>query len=153
MAHTEASSGAELPRFVKNEFDAFLECSILDQGFQWLRCGRCWHDKLLALSCKRRELGPSCGARRMVTRHLLGRVGLEADEGHGGSVTPIQRFGLAAKLNTPLHGLVLARADALGSEAFKGKRRSKAHASAAKSGCAMVRSPISPIDIVRSLFK
>ena len=27
IAHTEASSGARLPRFIKNEFDAFLERS------------------------------------------------------------------------------------------------------------------------------
>ncbi|WP_425259147.1 hypothetical protein ACPOLB_26920 [Rubrivivax sp. RP6-9] len=29
VAHTEASTGAELPQFVKDEFDAFLECGIL----------------------------------------------------------------------------------------------------------------------------
>lgn len=28
IAHTEASTGAELPRFVKDEFDAFLECGM-----------------------------------------------------------------------------------------------------------------------------
>ena len=26
IAHTEASTDAELPRFIKDEFDAFLEC-------------------------------------------------------------------------------------------------------------------------------
>ena len=26
FAHTEASTGSELPRFIKDEFDAFLEC-------------------------------------------------------------------------------------------------------------------------------
>ena len=29
----------ELPRFIKNEFDAFLECGILAHGFLRLRCG------------------------------------------------------------------------------------------------------------------
>ena len=29
IAHTEASTGAELPRFIKDEFDASLECGIL----------------------------------------------------------------------------------------------------------------------------
>ena len=33
IAHTEASTGGELPRFVKDEFDAFLECGILAHGF------------------------------------------------------------------------------------------------------------------------
>jgi hypothetical protein len=28
IAHTEASTGAELPRFIKDEFEAFLEGSI-----------------------------------------------------------------------------------------------------------------------------
>jgi hypothetical protein len=28
IAHTEASTGAELPRFINDEFDASLECSI-----------------------------------------------------------------------------------------------------------------------------
>ncbi len=33
IAHTEARTGAELPRFITDEFDAFLECGILAQGF------------------------------------------------------------------------------------------------------------------------
>ena len=156
IAHTEASTGAELPLFIKDEFDAFLECGILAHGFLRLRCGECGHDKLLAFSCKRRGFCPSCGARRMsqtaanlvdhviphvpvrqwvlslpiplrlllaaqpelvtpvlqvvqrvVTRHLLGQAGLKADEGHGGAVMLIQRFGSAANLNVHLHGLVL----------------------------------------------
>ena len=32
IAHTEASTGSELPRFIKDEFDAFLECGILAHG-------------------------------------------------------------------------------------------------------------------------
>ncbi|MFN8864282.1 MAG: transposase zinc-binding domain-containing protein [Flavobacteriales bacterium] len=54
-----------MPRFIKDEFDAFLECGILAHGFLRLRCGECGHDKLLAFSCKRRGFCPSCGARRM----------------------------------------------------------------------------------------
>ena len=156
FAHTEVSTGAELPRFIKDEFEAFLECGILAHGFLRLRCGECGHDKLLAFSCKRRGFCPSCGARRMsqtaahlvdhviphvpvrqwvlslpiplrvllaaqpalvtpvlqvvqrvVTHHLLDSARLEADEGHGGAVTLIQRFGSAANLNVHLHCLVL----------------------------------------------
>ena len=58
IAHTEASTGAELPRFIKDEFDAFLECGILAHDFMRLRCGACGHDKLLAFSCKRRGFCP-----------------------------------------------------------------------------------------------
>jgi uncharacterized protein (DUF983 family) len=174
IAHTEASTGAALPRFVKDEFDAFLECGILAHGFLRLRCGECGHDKLLAFSCKRRGFCPSCGARRMsqtaahlvdhviphvpvrqwvricqfrlpiplrvllaaqpelvtpvlqvvrrvIARHLLDAARLKADEGHGGAVTLIQRFGLAANLNIHLHCLVLDgvyRCDAGGRPTF-----------------------------------
>ncbi len=170
IAHTEASTGSELPRFVKDEFDAFLECGILAHGFLRLRCGECGHDKLLAFSCKRRGFCPSCGARRMsqtaahlvdrviphvpvrqwvlslpiplrvllaaqpelvtpvlqvvqrvVTRHLLEGAKLTAEEGHGGAVTLIQRFGSAANLNIHLHCLVLDgvyRCDADGRPSF-----------------------------------
>ena len=170
IAHTEASTGAELPRFIKDEFEAFLECGILAHGFLRLRCGECGHDKLLAFSCKRRGFCPSCGARRMsqtaahlvdrviphvpvrqwvlslpiplrvllaarpelvtpvlqvvqrmATRHLLGQAGLRADEGHGGAVTLIQRYGSAANRNIHLHCLVLDgvyRCDAHGAPGF-----------------------------------
>ena len=76
IAHTEASTGAELPRFIKDEFEAFLECGILAHGFLRLRCGECDHDKLLAFSCKRRGFCPSCGARRMsqTAAHLVDHV-------------------------------------------------------------------------------
>ena len=75
-AHTEASTGAELPRFIRDEFDAFLECGILAHGFLRLRCGEYGHDKLLAFSCKQRGLCPSCGARRMsqTAAHLVDHV-------------------------------------------------------------------------------
>jgi len=51
IAHCEASNGSELPRFIKDEFDAFFECGILEHGFLRLRCSECGHDKLLAFSC------------------------------------------------------------------------------------------------------
>ncbi len=76
IAHTEASTGSELPGFIKDEFDAFLECGILAHGFLRLRCEDCGHDKLLAFSCKRRGFCPSCGARRMsqTAAHLVEHV-------------------------------------------------------------------------------
>lgn len=56
IARNEASTGAELPRFINCEFDAFFECGILAHGFLRLRCcGECGHDKLRAFSYKRRD--------------------------------------------------------------------------------------------------
>ena len=72
FAETEAAAGAGLPQFVKDEFDAFLECGILAHGFLRLRCGDCRHDKLVAFSCKRRGFRPSCRAR--TAAHLVDHV-------------------------------------------------------------------------------
>jgi hypothetical protein len=76
FAQAEAEACAELPQFVKDELDDFLECGIFAHGFLRLRCGVCGHDKLVAFSCKRRGLCPSCGARRMAqtAAHLVDRV-------------------------------------------------------------------------------
>jgi hypothetical protein len=76
IAHTEASTGAELPRFIRDEFDAFLECGILAHDLLRLRCGECGHDKLLAFSCKRLGFCPSCGEGRMsqTASHLVDHV-------------------------------------------------------------------------------
>ena len=76
FAQAEDAAGADLPQFVKDEFDAFLECGILAHGFLRLRCGDCGHDKLVAFSCKRRGFCPSCGARRMAqtAAHLVDHV-------------------------------------------------------------------------------
>ena len=73
LAQVEASTGVPLPQFVKDEFDAFLECGILAHGFLRLRCAECAHEKLVAFSCKRRGFCPSCGARRMAetAAHLV----------------------------------------------------------------------------------
>ena len=65
LEHTEASTGSSVPRFIQDEFGKYLACGILAHGFLRLRCGECGHDRLLAFSCKRRGICPSCGARRM----------------------------------------------------------------------------------------
>lgn len=76
MAHAEACTGAELPRFIKDGFDAFPEWGILAHGSPRLRCGECGHGRLLAFSGKRRGFSPSCGARRMsqTAAHLVDHV-------------------------------------------------------------------------------
>jgi hypothetical protein len=75
IAHTEAGTESELPRFIKDKFDTFLACGILAYGFLRLRCGECGHDKLLAFSCKRRGLSIlwRAGCRRR-PRHLVDHV-------------------------------------------------------------------------------
>ena len=76
LAHAEVQTGAGLPVFVKDEFEAFLECGILAYGFLRVRCADCAHEKLVAFSCKRRGFCPSCGTRRMAesAAHLVDEV-------------------------------------------------------------------------------
>ena len=64
IAHAEASTGAEVPRFIKDDFDALQERGILAQGFLRLRCGECCRDEPLAFSYNRRGYCPNCGERR-----------------------------------------------------------------------------------------
>ncbi|MDP3662818.1 MAG: IS91 family transposase [Nitrosomonas sp.] len=76
FAQVETETGSGLPDFVKDEFDAFLECGVLAHGFLRLRCADCTHEKLVAFSCKRRGFCPSCGGRRMAqtAAHLVDHV-------------------------------------------------------------------------------
>ena len=64
IALSEAA-GASLPRFITDEFDAYLECGILAHGFMRLTCDTCARETLVAFSCKRRGFCPSCGTCRM----------------------------------------------------------------------------------------
>ena len=54
-----------LPAFVVKEFEAFVGCGDLSQGFIRLHCDCCGCDRLLGFSCKCRPPRPSCSARRM----------------------------------------------------------------------------------------
>ena len=60
VAQVELETGAGLPQFVKDEFEAFLECGIWAHGFLRLRRGTCAQDNLVAFSCKRRGFCPAC---------------------------------------------------------------------------------------------
>ena len=75
LARLEAE-GTALPAFVKQEFDDYLKCGLLEHGFLRVKCDACSHEHLVAFSCKRRGFCPSCGARRMVesAAHLVDRV-------------------------------------------------------------------------------
>ncbi len=68
--------GEGLPRFVEEEFAAFLRCGWLAGGFARFRCTRCREERLVAFSCKGRGFCPSCGGRRMTERaaHLVDHV-------------------------------------------------------------------------------
>ena len=69
-------SGGHLPRFIRQEFDDYLKCGLLEHGFLRVKCDSCLHEHLVAFSCKRRGFCPTCGARRMVesAAHLVDHV-------------------------------------------------------------------------------
>ncbi|MGB3726868.1 MAG: transposase zinc-binding domain-containing protein [Glaciecola sp.] len=66
-----SQQGKHLPKFIEREFDDFLRCGRLENGFLRVVCGDCKHEKLVAFSCKRRGFCPSCGARRMAESAAL----------------------------------------------------------------------------------
>ena len=69
-------TGKGLPSYVREEFDAYLQCGILAHGFLRLGCDTCSHKMLLAFSCKKRGFCPSCAGTRMaeMAAHLVTQV-------------------------------------------------------------------------------
>ena len=65
-----------VPAYVREEFEAYLRCGVLDHGFLRVACEHCHAERLVAFSCKKRGFCPSCGARRMAesARHLVEAV-------------------------------------------------------------------------------
>ena len=65
-----------LPKFVVDEFEAYLRCGILEHGFAHFACRRCGDSLAVAWSCKRRGFCPSCIGRRMsdCAAHLVDEV-------------------------------------------------------------------------------
>ena len=66
-----AAEDRPLPRYVEDEFDAYLKCRLLEHGLLRIKCDACQAEKLFAFSCKRRGICPSCGARRMAETAAL----------------------------------------------------------------------------------
>ena len=66
-----AAQGTTLPRYVEREFEDYLKCGRLEQGFLRVRCDTCHAEHLVAFSCKRRAFCPSCGVRRMAESAAL----------------------------------------------------------------------------------
>ncbi len=59
------------PAMCEEEFDAYLKCGRLEEGFLRVRCEGCHAEKLVAFSCKKRGFCPSCGGRRMAETAAL----------------------------------------------------------------------------------
>jgi hypothetical protein len=70
------SGGKGLPAYVRQEFERYLDCGILANGFARVRCPDCGHDEVVAFTCKGRGFCPSCMGRRMAdtAAYLVDRV-------------------------------------------------------------------------------
>jgi len=73
-----------LRRLVLEAFDRYLSCGILRHGCARARCEHCNHSKLIAFSCKRRGLCPSCDTKRahIFAEHLTENVLLSCPHRH-----------------------------------------------------------------------
>ena len=66
-----AQQGKALPEHVHREIEAYLKCGRLEHGLLRVRCDKCYFERLVAFSCKKRGFCPSCGARRMAETAAL----------------------------------------------------------------------------------
>ncbi len=65
-----------MTRAAFDAFDRYLSCGILSHGCARARCEKCNHSQLIAFSCKRRCLCPSCDTKRslLFAEHLESTV-------------------------------------------------------------------------------
>lgn len=63
--------GFGVPSYVKEEFEAYLRCGLLQYGFARIKCAACKEEYLVAYSCKNRGVCPSCVSRRMSDNAVL----------------------------------------------------------------------------------
>ena len=77
LAEARRRGGGEgVPGFVERELREFVTCGAMAGGFARFRCRDCFHEVLVAFSCKGRGFCPSCCGRRMaeLAAHLVDGV-------------------------------------------------------------------------------
>jgi hypothetical protein len=92
---------------VRKTFTEYLNCGILAHGAARVYCDGCKHSLLIAFSCKRRGVCPSCGAKRAVkfAEHIHSEVIEEVPHRHTVFTIPKRLRGFFKydrKLNTIL---------------------------------------------------
>ncbi len=76
MEYASETYDAPLPKYVRDELRGYLRCGIFEHGFTHAQCEKCQCDLLIAFSCKRRGVCPSCAGRRMsnTAAHIVDRI-------------------------------------------------------------------------------
>jgi hypothetical protein len=94
-----------LPEYVREEFETYLRCGVLEHGFLRVVCEHCRAERLVAYSCKKRGLLPE------LRRAAHGRVGA-ASGGRG--VRPAAGAAMGAEFPYPLRFLFASKPEAIG---------------------------------------
>ena len=118
LARLEAEDRS-LPAYVREAFEAYLRCGVLEHGFLRVVCEQCHAERLVAFSSKHRGFCPSCGARRMAesARHLVDEVFLPPKAGPsmalpGIGPRPVRQWVLSFPF--PLRLLFASKPDVIG---------------------------------------
>ncbi len=116
LAHARETYGAPLPKYVEAELREYLPCAGFAHGFLRARCEACHHDLLVAFSCKKRAVCPSCAGRRMANEAaaLVDRVLPEVPVRQWVLSLPFEPRALAAESPKVLTALSRIFADAVG---------------------------------------
>lgn len=79
----QSAYGYLRPEVIK-AYDAYLNCGVLEHGVARVYCDSCQHTLLVAFSCKKRGVCPSCGAKRAVkfAEHLYHEVLEDCEQRH-----------------------------------------------------------------------
>ena len=96
---------------VLTTFDEYLNCGLLAHGAARVYCDTCKHSLLVAFSCKKRGLCPSCGAKRAVKfgEHLYDSVLEKVPHRHCGFTLP-KRLRLYFRYDRSLHNILFQAA-------------------------------------------
>lgn len=105
---------------VLETFDEYLDCGLLQHGAARVYCDTCKHSLLVAFSCKKRGLCPSCNAKRAVKfgEHLYDSVLERVPHRHCGFTLP-KRLRVYFRYDRSLLS-ILFRAAAVAVEAVQG---------------------------------
>ena len=96
---------------VLKAFDAYLNCGILAHGAARVYCDQCKHTLLVAYSCKKRGVCPSCSAKRAVlfAEHLYEQVITDTPSRHIVFTIP-KRLRAYLKYDRSLNSLLFSAA-------------------------------------------
>ena len=120
-----------LPAFIEKTFRAFLKCGIPEHGFIRVHCACCGRGDIVAFSCKRRGVCPSCQTRRMseAAAHLVdARAMGDGAFSNGAAGAAVQPDSSARASNAGVFGILAGGSKDRKLVVPKATHRKRAHA-------------------------